>query len=448
MPLQIDTSRALRMHRQLTELVSAILTAPDAEPETYAVEWKSNLDLTAVEHRFTLAKAVIAFSNRHPDDADREFEGCAYIVVGAVPQGTPPDSPVHDPAVLDDWIVPFVGSDGPRWRGDYVRALERDILVITVEAPRWGDPIHVLEKGYGRFNAGRAFVRRQGKSVEADPDEMRMLQERLKRTASRITVDVEFEGDRPRLLTYTTTAANEWAAWIGSERRRLYAPIAPPAPAEMPVDSSQFTPIAGLAEIAKIAERFAPSDHRSRKTYEWEVEAYLAGARATWQRAIWESVIEQKLAELKLCLKNSTDENYEAVQVVLNLPAATYAFTEDTPPRDVLDAPVPPAPWGTFDPGILDLDLTRPPIPYGRGEFATVTTGDKWTVTLPAVHLRPHATVSLPTVSLAIPAGLHEDEQEIQLGWSATSTSAAGRATRMLTIPLVPGPVNVSMDGA
>jgi hypothetical protein len=132
--------------------------------------------------------------------------------------------------------------------------------------------------------------------------------------------------------------------------------------------------------------------------------------------------------------------------VVLSLPAATYAFTDDTPPRDVLDAPAPPAPWGTFNPDILALGLTGP-TSYGGREFAIITTGDKWTVTLPAVHLRPHATVPLPTVSLAIPAGLHKDEQEIQVRWSATSTSAAGRAAGMLTIPLVPGPVNVSMDG-
>jgi hypothetical protein len=86
MALRIDTSRALRTHKQLTELVEAVVAAPQAEPETHAVEWKSELDLAGdAKARFKLAKQVIAFGNRHPDDAAREFEGCAYIVIGADP---------------------------------------------------------------------------------------------------------------------------------------------------------------------------------------------------------------------------------------------------------------------------------------------------------------------------------------------------------------------------
>src|ERR1035441_1537060 len=436
MALSIDTGRALRTHKQLTELVAAIVAAPHGEPETHAIEWKSDLDLAGdVGARFKLAKQVIAFSNRHPDDAAREFEGCAYIVVGAEPQAAPRGVPTHDPAALDDWLGPFVGSDGPRWKADYVTVGDRDVFVVTVEVPRWGDPIYVLQRTYGRFSAGRSFVRRQGKTVEPDPNEMRMLEERLKRAASRVRVGVEFDGDRPTFFTYKTATANEWAIWMAAERDRLLGPLR----AEMALQGPSG-PLGTFARSVSMVRITA--DQRSPEAYEREVKEYLARARDNWQQLIWEEVIEQDLAGLELCITNPTDENYASVQIVIRLPPGVYAFTEDEGPHEVLDPPGSPAPWGSLGLGVGDIRAVRA-IPLFR-ERAAVSIGNSWAVTFPAIDLRPHQTVVLPTVDLAIPEGFANGD-ELEIRWTATSTSAAGRIEGVLKASLASGGVHVSI---
>jgi hypothetical protein len=441
MALKIDTSRALRTHKQLTELVEAVLVAAKAEPETHAVEWKSKLDLASeAEARFKLAKQVIAFSNRHPDDAAREFEGCAYIVIGAEPQALPTGVPVHDPAALDDWIGPFVGSDGPRWKADYVKVRDRAVLVVTVEAPRWGDPIQLLQKQFGNFGAGRPFVRRQGKAVEPDQHGMRMLEERLKRVASRIQVGVEFGGGRPTFLTYKTSASNEWAKWMGAERERLYksSELETPQPTGTTRDTVRG-PLAlrslNLSSLQAIA-----GERRSQRTYEREVEEYLARARDTWHQLIWEDAIEKRLADLELRLTNPTDQNYADVQVVITMPPAVHVFTDDDGPRELLNPPEPPAPWGT-------VGLEYPPSfvrshPVLR-ERAAVSVGDSWTVTFPAVDLRPHQTMVLPAAHLVIPEAIVDSDIEIR--WAATSTSASGLVRGALSASIAPGGVLISL---
>ena len=291
MALSIDPSLALRTHKQLTELVEAIVAADRTEPETNAVEWKSRLDLADAEARFKIGKHVIGFSNRHPDDAARQFEGCAYIVIGAEPQTPPNGVFAHDPAALDDWIGPFVGSDGPRWKPDYVKVDGRDVLVMTVEAPRLGDPIHVLQKGSGTVRAGRPFIRRQGKTIEPDPDEMRMLEERLKRAASRVRVGVELTGDRPTFYTYKTAATSRSR---GGERstQRLYG-----------LFGSEVGP-QGLSTLRGTLRSSGPWCPRtSRSAIPRHLPARSRGvssrAKDSWQGRNLEEAIEKELADLR-----------------------------------------------------------------------------------------------------------------------------------------------------
>jgi hypothetical protein len=70
MPLHIDTAAAIRRPADQAALVQAVLTA-DGTDETYWLEWKSRLDLTAAEGRFTVAKVILGLANRHPDYAAR-----------------------------------------------------------------------------------------------------------------------------------------------------------------------------------------------------------------------------------------------------------------------------------------------------------------------------------------------------------------------------------------
>jgi hypothetical protein len=151
-----------------------------------------------------------------------------------------------------------------------------------------------------------------------------------------------------------------------------------------------------------------------------------------WQREIWDEVVEQRLAPIELVVTNRTDENYKDIQVILTMPAGVAAFTEDDDPAHVVDAPAAPVPWGTTA-GLLtsfDIDSVRP-IGYRR---AKVTIGDRWRVTLPAGDIRPHESIRLPPVYLAIPEAFTDGE--LVLEWSLTSKSASGRPSGVLTAPV------------
>lgn len=273
-PLSIGSSRPLRTHRELTALVDAIAQASVAEPETHSVEWKSTFDLrNSAEHRFELGKHILGFGNRAPDRAAGEFSGCAYLVLGAEPQAVP-GVPAEDPADLDNWITPYVGADGPQWSVDYVQSNGQDVLIVTVEAPVWGDDIYTLGKGFGTFLAGQIFVRRGGKTVQPDPSEVRMLQERAKRSSSRIALEVGL-CDPATVLTTFTAASEHRANWINSESIRLYGPL------QARRRTPSRTPFEAL--MPDVVE-----DYRGIQGYEADVQEYLGRAGERWQSLVLE----------------------------------------------------------------------------------------------------------------------------------------------------------------
>ncbi len=421
-------SKAIRTHRQLTELAEAIYAAPVGEPETYSLEWKSSLDLAggAASPRFKVAKPVIAFANRNPDAALREFEGCAYILVGVEPQNVI-GIPKHDPADMDSWLTPYLGTQGPHWSIDYVRVGGHDVLIVTVEPPRWGDRILVLEKTFEGFQAGRPFIRRQGKSVEPSPNELRMLEERIKRAGSRLQLVVGFTPGQSQKLFAYDIARDDWQQWVRAEQQALYGPLSP-RPAELGVHIS-----------TDVLER------RSREQYQQDIEAYLD--KDTWQALIWEDVADKELAPLRLQIENPTELNFAAVEIELDLPEAVYAFFTSEEPRHVLDAPERPAPWGEDTIASPDLRAAGRAIRSKLGlEPGRIAAGPgPWKVQFEPVDLRPRKTVPLPELFLAIPDGLHQgDERTLALHWTATSKSAHDNVKGSLTVSLAPGSIHVT----
>jgi hypothetical protein len=423
--LIIDTTRARRSHRELTELAEAVHIAPVGEPETHALEWKSTLDLAggAATPRFKLAKPIIAFANRSPDMALQEFEGCAYVLVGVEPQNVPGIAK-HDPADVDTWLVPYTGAQGPRWSIDYVQVAGRDVLVVTVEPSRWGDRIFVLEKPFENFAAGRPFVRRQGKSAEPDPSEIRMLEGRLKRTGAQMRLAVDLAPDQPMLMAYSV-GTRDWPDWMNEERHRLYAPLAP-----TPKPAGVYTPAFNV-------------EGRTREEYQREVEEYTD--RTTWQALIWEEAVSSQLAPVKLRIVNPTDLNYAEVEVEVDLPDAVYAFFSADDPGGILETPEPPELWNTSlialtvnleaERNLRELARAR-----GLGPGKLSAGPGPWKVQFTPIDLRPQKTVALPVLFLAVPDGLQEGvDRTLDLRWTATSKSANGSATGTLTVSIAPG---------
>jgi hypothetical protein len=179
MTLAIDTSTALRSAEQVRVLAEAIFRAPQSEQESRCVEWKGSWDLRgSAKDRFSTAKHILGFANRDVEIASRTFEGCAYLVAGVEP-GVAAGVAHEDSATLTGWLSTYLGTDGPVWSPHWVTVVGVTVLVLLIEAPLPGDPIHSLRKAYDGCAPGRVFTRREGQTAEANPDELKMLQARL-----------------------------------------------------------------------------------------------------------------------------------------------------------------------------------------------------------------------------------------------------------------------------
>jgi hypothetical protein len=422
MPLGLNSSRPLRSTAQLTALVEAIVAAPTTEPETDVIEWKAQYDLRGnPDHKFGAGRHILGFGNRHPDRSRSAFEGCGYLVLGAEP-GRAPGIAVEDPADLENWVGPYVGADGPVWSLTYVKAQGADVLVVSIEAPRWGDRIHTLQKGYGNAQAGRIFIRRNGQTEEANQIEMRMLEERVKRAASRVRVDI-FATNPDRELRTFSAASDDRANWINSEHARLVRPESRPT-RRNPFEYA--APHVGLLE-----------DARSREQYDREVGDYLPNAGERWYALVFEGAVVQRLAPVELVIANETEENFASVQVELQFPAGLYPFLDRDGPHELLAAPEAPKPWGKK--ALIELPDVK--VARGFGSEAKIgKQGQEFHVAFTPVHVRPHASVPLPPLYLAIPRQAYPAD-EVRVQWSATSTSAAGAVTGEVVLPVGKHPV-------
>ena len=179
MTLAIDASAALRSGEELRLLAEAIYHAPQSEQESRYIEWKGSWDLRgSAKDKFSAAKHILGFANREVEIASRMFEGCAYLVAGVEP-GVAAGVAREDSATLNGWLSAYLGTDGPVWSPHWATVAGVTVLVLSIEAPSPGDPIHSLRKAYEGFAPGRVFTRREGQTAEADPDELKMLQARL-----------------------------------------------------------------------------------------------------------------------------------------------------------------------------------------------------------------------------------------------------------------------------
>lgn len=218
MPLQVDTSRALRTYDQLVMLVRAVLNA-SADDESRAVEWKTGYaDLTSPEASFAIARAILGMANRSVTASRAAFEGVGYILIGVEPSALIGQE-VPDSAELMNSIHRFTGPGQPLWDPRTVAVDKVNVLVITVEPPRAGDRIALLHKSHqprkgSQVLEGTVFVRQSGATERASRADMEMLQERLLAGAAakeEIARTFELHREIRTLIADSVYAAHEWA---------------------------------------------------------------------------------------------------------------------------------------------------------------------------------------------------------------------------------------------
>jgi hypothetical protein len=415
MPLNVAMVRPLRTRAELTALVEAIALAPASEHETDYLEWKSSFDLRGrAEHKFEAGKHVIGFGNRHPGHAARVFGGCSYLVLGAEPQSVA-GVPFEDAADLESWIGAYVGSDGPQWSPTYIECDGKQVLVVTVEAPTWGDYPFTLARGFGSFEAGQVFIRRAGKTVKPNQAEVKMLTERAKRASDRIALNVEL-AHVAALRTFDSSAQDR-QDWVASEGKRLSAPLHRPRPEPPP----------SLVPSVRL-----PEDFRNRDEYVSEMQLYLARAGERWQALVLAGAVRSQMAPVALRITNPTDQNFAGVEVVVTLPDQAWVFFGPDGPFGLINPREPPDVWGDHP---FPVPSPAPTTSFEpRGEVRK--RDNHFEVTFAPVQVRPRRPYDLPILYLALSRRFAGEA--VTLSWVATSTSAEGSVAGELELPVAP----------
>lgn len=414
---QPDTDRAARRPSDKKRVVEWVLNSPDLQ-ETDWLEWKIGYDLSRNPGRASVAKHLIGFANRHPDTAERTAEGHAYLLLGVEP-GSCQGMPIHDSADIETWLRPFVG-DNLIYDIEYVRVDGTPVLFITVDPPRWGDDIHRLMKASEDVDsgktlaAGRIFVRKAGKTEEANADDVGMLTARARRQGAALRLRVEAKEAvltlDPRLFTN-----EERDTYLAERSKTLLVPLPKSEPLLSALGGAVLRPA---------------GEHRSPEAFRHDVDRFLSAASKAWPRLAAVLHVERDRKPLRLAIVNETDDNYENVVVELTLPlnrSQVHFSAYDA--RNFLQPPREPAKWGSSMTGLLaDIGTSS-----GRvRERAIEPDGDETLVRFAPVHVRPRTTHPLGSVHLIV---LPQNAgQPLQARWRATSSSTRGEVAGTLMI--------------
>lgn len=440
MPFQIDISQPFRLPSELRTLVQAVHGA-DPHDEHLWIEWKSRLDLTAPSGLQHVARHILGLANRDPSGAAYYAGGYGYLLVGVQP-GQLVGVQTIDPEQMVAKIRALVG-DVTRWTPEYVDVSGKRVLVVVVNPPRPGDPIHVLRRKIGNYEPGTVFARHPGRTDQATPGDMEMLQARLLERTPGLEFAVTPVLGTIEAWPEVADAAENWTQDTAPgllAARHHEKPCLPSA-----FNTNAFTAISA-ATLAFGGKQVIP-DKRTQEEYEAEVSEYLNQARnAFCARAAWR-LFRHGPTHLQLVALNPTDQHFKAVRLCVHISGRVYSYSGESL-RDVEEDkewpfPARPRPLGTptiKDPlaqfanlGFLtNFDVPKPGFVTRRG-FTIKDTGSV-RIEYDDFSLRSGEKITLDRVPLIVgePAGT-----ELEVEWSATAADTRGRLSGQFLLSVV-----------
>ncbi|WDO11278.1 hypothetical protein ME763_37865 (plasmid) [Streptomyces murinus] len=441
MALDFDSRKAPRNHGDLKRLVRAVCQASKAD-EALWLEWKSELDLDPADRgdksgRAHVARAIIGFANRHPEEARRFAEGHGYLLVG-VDHERMPGVKQHDVTELVRWITPYVG-DKIGWMPTYVEAEGENgavsILVITVDPPQWGDPIHCMRKQapspHKSIAEAAVFVRaREGETRPAKARDIDALSERLMHRPPSMNLALEVLSGAIRPLSCTE---DEIKLWLREEERAALASLE----SHLAREAQPSTPQSALSRSLSHA-LMQTSEERTPEQYRQQVQHYLKKCRQKLPEAL-EEAAAVRITPVALRLVNHESTNLEGVQVELYIPGAVQALETEsdwTADNERFPRALPARPsYGprsrlTFGAGfsVPSGDL----IPRTGDVFVNIDNSGSARLQFPPVHLRPHRHAALESfVVVSSP----DETGSVIAEWSVTCTNRDGIESGTVTLP-------------
>jgi hypothetical protein len=437
MAIDVDVSHAYRRPSELVELVEAVYQA-HASDEAEWIEWKSTLALDSVEGCFSISRQILGFANRRPDRAARFVGGLGYLIVGVAP-GTALGVDAIDVAQLDDSLQKYLGAgaESPVWAPTYLVFNGKTVLVIVVEAPSWGDAIHVLhktfqaERGQGADN-GTIFVRGQADTERATAADIKMLQDRLTRGREERSLELALQwADQEHLVRTLDTSPTQRKLWLAARRKELLAPLAA-APKDPAPTSALGKAVAAAEGHSNFILGSSMAERRTRTEFTEAVDAYLAVVDSELPVACVSALVRSKLNLIKLAAVNPTSRNLPNVEITLHVGGKVSAYDSSTKlPAEMKISP-PPWPWGKPKPRtdigsiVASLGSSGPRLsasmPNVRKSLR-IENGGSVNLTFEVGDLRPKETRTLTPFNLVTyePPGT-----ELTATWTGTSTGVNG----------------------
>ncbi|MFT9663688.1 hypothetical protein ACM0CQ_15740 [Mycobacteroides abscessus subsp. abscessus] len=399
----IDTSRAMRTDDELRILVEAIHGSAPGTQETNWLEWKNSLDLTKAAGKFAVAKAILGFANRSAEQAQLACEGVAYMVVGVEP-GAAAGVGAADHAELGQAIKTYV--NGARWTPFYVPFQGVTVLVIVVEAPRVGDPIHTLQKTYNdgaKYSAaaGTVFHRGTAHTEPAGTGEIEMLSRRLVQGTLKPELDLALRCTAEPLARISVEK-EEREDWLRRREAFIRAnsgkpPDRPPArPKPQPNPARPAWPaydtFSSLGDITGPLGMRRYADPKDAKEFENRVKDYLGKMR----RLLLDNVVrvivqDDDLNTVQFTVGNETDDPMSGVQLTVRIPKSGLLVYTSPPSVDDLPLrPKWPDPLDSMRENVYAAALRSPALDFYPHAGSVVDKGDVFEVTWDVGDLRPH----------------------------------------------------------
>ena len=220
-------------------------------------------------------------------------------MAGASP-GSVEGTAIVDAAKLEGMLGPYLGkgSAGPDWSPDYVELDGKQVLVVTVEPPRWGHPIWMLRTEYSPdsggpgFPAATIFVRQKASTEPHTVADLEMLTRRAAASTSTVLGGLDVVMSANSRAVPLNLADTAFESWLASEAEALKLPPEAPRvqrPQDRPVVDLTTDPkpkgigaadiIAAAGIDSLLSGAFERQDTRSRDLYKAEVTNYLRRAR-------------------------------------------------------------------------------------------------------------------------------------------------------------------------
>ncbi|HEX3510360.1 MAG TPA: ATP-binding protein [Solirubrobacteraceae bacterium] len=398
--------------------------------ETEYLEWKSGYDLSQRTGAAATARQLIGMANRDDARAAGHAEGHAYVLIGVEP-GSVPGVPRWDSSDIENWLTRFVGPD-LRYDVHYVPCEGKDVLFLTVDASRDGDPIFNLQHSSQdpvterSLASGSIYVRHGANTEPPTSDDIKRLTARATVVpTTTLDLGVELDSSRvaaidPQIVTdeHRDTTLSVWRSQMRSALPR-----------------KETGPLGALNFMRPVGE------NRTEEEYIAEIDLHIQtikSAKHWWWGMMAQEWLKAGRSVLGVSVVNHSEENYEntVVEVTFSLPRfCIYLRAREV--EEVMGLPEEPRKWGT---SLIHSIAGRGVIPVHRDPEPEIERIDKQEtlVRYPELRVRPHTTHDLQPVLLAL--GPPMAGTVIPVHWRVTASNTKSHLAGDIELRVPGGP--------